>query len=194
MKKTCGLMLLAFSLFTLKGFTQTEKGIINFGGTVDFSTTKSTTSISTTSSTFGIGPRVGYFILDNLNIGSSLSFRHTKANDFKTNQFSVAPFVRKYGSLSDAFKIFGQFSVPFSVRNEKISSSEYKFRSVGVNLSPGFAFFPTKKIALEFSFTGISYESSKSDSNISQPNEVKRNTFSIGTNSFAPIIGVQFHL
>ena len=66
--------------------------------------------------------------------------------------------------------------------------------SVGVALSPGFAYFPTKKIGIEFALNGASFDSyTVKDANDDKIEGAGSEEFSIGTNFFAPRIGIQFH-
>src|SRR3546814_20997994 len=61
----------------------------------------------------------------------------------------------------------------------------------GVELAPGFAFFPTEKIGIEFSVRGLYYQNATGKSEI-HDTEVTTNSFGLDASSFAPRIGLQF--
>lgn len=66
--------------------------------------------------------------------------------------------------------------------------------AIGVALSPGFAYFPSSRIGLEFSLNGVSYNNYTVED--SDGNELKgygSEDFSIGTNFFTPRLGIQFY-
>lgn len=216
MKKLVTLAML--SAFALAANAQTEKGKIILGGSIGYSSSKyNSNNIDGKQTSFDLVPSVGYFVKDNLALGlgigySEVTFTSNDRSEFllyqknKTDYFIVSPFIRHYVNISDQFKFFGQLSVPMQWGNEKndvsngnptanyTPNSGYKTSSVGVSISPGMAYFPTKRIGIQLSVDGLSYFRNKSENKNQSSQPVnKNNTFNIGTNFFAPKIGIQFH-
>ncbi|MFC3366124.1 hypothetical protein ACFOG5_23350 [Pedobacter fastidiosus] len=113
--------------------------------------------------------------------------------------FKVAPFGRYYIGLSDQFKFFGQLSVPMAFGNNKVVDAEGNVgdkyattTSIGVNIAPGFAFFPTKRIGIEVSVNGLGYENYQVK-NEATGAKATANSFGLEADTFAPKLGVQFH-
>ncbi len=196
---------LLFSLVAVAGlaFTsqaQTEKGKIMLGGSVGFSSSK-VDGANKSDFSFNVIPSAGYFVSNNIAIGTGVGYTYNKeVSDLNLNQaFKVAPFGRYYVGLSDQFKFFGQLSVPMSFGNNKIVNADgdtgaktATTTDIGVNIAPGFAFFPTKRIGIEFSVNGLGYNHSKIENEITG-SEAKRNEFGLEADSFAPKLGVQFY-
>ncbi|RDC55715.1 porin family protein [Pedobacter chinensis] len=179
---------------------QTEKGKFILGGNVGFNSTKVETAAKSDVS-FSIVPSVGYFVDNNFAIGTGVGYTYDKqVSENQLNQaFVVAPFGRYYVGLSDQFKFFGQLSVPMAFGNNKVVDAQgnvgAKFASttsIGVNVAPGFAFFPTKRIGIEVSVNGLGYNNLNVKNELTG-NEVSANSFGLDANTFAPKLGVQFH-
>lgn len=205
------LSLIAVSALAFTTQAQTEKGKFMLGGDVEFNSSKAN-GVDKSNKSFAIVPSVGYFVTDNIAIGTGIGFESTKNYNYttltptvtgfstKTQAFVVAPFVRGYKGITDQFKFFGQLSVPMTFGNAKtgdVNGDNFvkngNNNNVGVALSPGFAFFPSKKFGIEFSVNGISYNDNRlEDSNGNKTGGNKN--FNIGANFFAPKIGVQFYL
>jgi hypothetical protein len=198
------LSLLAVSALAFTTQAQTEKGKIMVGGNVEFNSAK-VDGADKSNTTLSLVPSAGYFISDNFALGTGIGYQFAKAytastpNSFKTQAFVVNPFARYYTNITDQFKFFGQLSVPMSFGNTKASTDNgdnyYKTNnnnSVGVALSPGFAFFPSNKFGIEFSVNGISYNDNRLED--ADGNKISGNkNFNVGANFFAPKIGVQFY-
>ena len=194
------LSLVAVSALAFSTQAQTEKGKFMLGGNVGFNTTK-VDGANKSDLSFKVIPSVGYFVSDNFAIGTGVGYTYDKTVSKKilSQAFEVAPFGRYYVGLSDQFKFFGQLSVPMSFGNNKVldadGNSGAKIASttnIGVNVAPGFAFFPTKKIGIEFSVNGLGYANS-SIKDEATGNKVKANGFGLDANTFSPNLGVQFH-
>jgi len=202
------LSLIAVSALAFTTQAQTEKGKFMLGGNVEFNSTKEN-GASKSDTKFNIVPSVGYFISDNFAIGTGVGFGFAKNQEgttalpnaaTKTQEFVVAPFARYYKGINESFKFFGQLSVPMAFGNNKVTADgdNYakvsKYNNVGVALSPGFAFFPSKKFGIEFSVQGISYNNDSVKDNNGTKIGGSDKSFNIGANFFAPKIGVQFYL
>ncbi|MCX3266619.1 outer membrane beta-barrel protein [Pedobacter agri] len=170
---------------------------------------------------FNVLPRVGHFFSKNLAIGLSIGYDERKnvVEQFFTvgnsplistsiqrdKSFNVGPFVRYYVDITDKFKFFGQanFDVAFGKTNQSLSgtgsfnyqSVESKSTTYNASINPGFAFFPAKKWAIEFSFPLLAYSkrNDKSDENYQNAIAFDSNSFTFGLNTFVPSLGFNFH-
>lgn len=150
---------------------------------------------------FSVLPSVGYFISNNFAIGTGVGYEYNKEVSNKTQDgaFKVAPFGRYYVGLSDQFKFFGQLSVPLAFGELKATDANGDnavklgtTTKIGVELAPGFAFFPTKRIGIELSVKGLSYENYTLKAEGTGA-KLKTNTFGLNADTFAPRLGVQFY-
>ncbi|MCX2451968.1 outer membrane beta-barrel protein [Pedobacter sp. PLR] len=207
------LSLVAVSAFAFGAQAQTEKGKIIVGGNVAFDTHKSDAAGAKSNSSFQIVPSVGYFVSDNIAVGTGIGYGYSKTNGVagpdnttlrngvKNTAFVVNPFGRYYANLSESFKFFGQLSVPMAFGKDKAVDADGhtgaktgSTTEIGVALSPGFAFYPTKKIGIEFALNGLNYNTlRKEDANGDKMKGAGYDEFSFGANFFSPKIGVQFH-
>lgn len=194
MKKTL-LTLAAIAGLTIAANAQTEQGKFIVGGQVGFETSK-VKDTDVKNNSFSINPTVGYFVSDNIAVGTGIGYSWAKAetnenNSVKNDAFKVSPFVRSY-SGNGPFKFFAQLSVPMAwgktTTETSNSSNEVKFESYGAELAPGFAYFPTSKIGVELKVRGLYFNSSKI-----KDQDYTVNTFGLDANSLAPTLGVQFH-
>ncbi|SMC59766.1 outer membrane beta-barrel protein [Pedobacter nyackensis] len=206
-------------IFSLQAKAQTEKGTIILGGNVSFSTHKYKIGQNEQKMNYSYASlRSGYFVNNNLAIGLGLIYNHTisksnanvldgnKIQSKQTRQsYGLAPFARYYFNISEKFKIFTEVAINGNIGDSKYVFSEdqayaynpdYKFKGFGVAAKPGLAFFPVKKLAIEFSFPMLSYQKgfSKSESDEASTS-FKENgeEFKIGIDTFKPEIGVYFH-
>ena len=189
---------------------QTEKGNTMLGGNLSFLSTKANGAAKSDVS-FSVVPSVGYFISNNFAIGTGVGYTYDKvANKFGadgkvsvagslTQAFEVAPFGRYYVALSDQFKFFGQVAVPMEFGTLKAINADNNTgdklgtsTNIGVTVAPGFAFFPTKHIGIEFSVNGLEYQHSQVKSEATGA-KASSNSFGLDANTFAPKLGVMFH-
>ncbi|MFB2118903.1 outer membrane beta-barrel protein [Parapedobacter sp. 2B3] len=188
------LTLSAAVALTFAANAQTEKGKTILGGTVsyDYSNVK---DVDGNDQSFSIIPSVGVFVNDNVAVGLGIGYAWGQDDNGTTKtqagEFSAAPFARLYKGDGN-FKFFGQVSVPMGWGTTKAdgdktgSSARY-----GVEVAPGFAFFPTEKIGIEFSVRGLYYQNAtwKPEGG----GDVTSNSFGLDASSFAPRIGLQFY-
>lgn len=204
-------VILSIALLSGIAFTtqaQTEKGKFIVGGNVSYSTIKSDAANAKASHNFSIVPSAGYFVSDNIAVGTGIGFQSSKASAAsitgKQEAFVIAPFGRHYTPVAEKFKFFGQLSVPMAFGTTKqtekvdddikVGDKNGNSTSIGVALSPGFAFYPSSKIGIEFAFKGISYNNQSFED--ADGNKIKgagSDSFSIGADFFSPQIGIQFH-
>jgi|SRR5690606_5641742 hypothetical protein len=177
---------------------QTEKGKVILGGNVSYDYNKVKDS-ETERHSLGIVPSVGYFVSDNFAVGTGIGYGYEEntgaASVFgtgdKLNAFTVAPFARLYKGDGD-FKFFGQLSVPMGWGTVKNGDTKLgNTASYGVELAPGFAYFPTSKIGIELSVRGLYYQNASLEPEAGS--KVTTNSFGLNANSLAPRIGVQFY-
>ncbi len=194
------LSLVAVAALTFGANAQTEKGKIILGGNVSFNSTK-VDGASKADVNFSVVPSVGYFVGNNFAIGTGVGYDYDKSvsEGAQVAAFKVAPFGRYYVNLTDQFKFFGQLSVPLAFgtlkdveANGDTGSKLGTTTSIGINVAPGFAFFPNKKIGIEFSVNGLGYENF-SFKQEGTGNKVKSNSFGLEADTFAPKLGVQFY-
>lgn len=195
------LSLVAVSALAFSTQAQTEKGKILLGGGVGFNSTKAE-GASKSDIRFNVVPSVGYFISDNIAIGTGVGYNYNKkVSDKVLNQaFVVAPFGRYYVGLSDQFKFFGQLSVPMSFGNVKavdgvtgdVGDKLGSTTNIGVQLAPGFAFYPTKRVGIEISVDGLGYNN-YTVKDAATGNKAKTDSFGLSASTVAPRLGVMFH-
>jgi outer membrane protein len=175
---------------------------------------------SVKSISYSVAGNAGYFIQDNFAIGMGIGYSHVKSNsdgtvyynnsqipsplfysgENKSDLFFLSPFARYYVGLADNFKFFGQVSVPLSSGTQKQSGAanpgyyqEYKTTSYGVSIQPGLAFFPSKRISLELSTSGLDYYHTQFK-NKQTDEKSSSNSFSFSLSTFAPRLGIVFYL
>ncbi len=201
---------LILSIAVLTGFAfssqaQTEKGKWILGGSASYESVKSDADNSKAVQNFSIVPNLGYFVSNNIALGTGLGYQYTNVGVASTTgqveAFVVAPFGRVYVPIAEKFSFFGQAQVPLGFGTVKSTDADGKSgskvgnsTSIGVALSPGFSYFPSKKIGIEFAFRGVSYTNLKvEDANNNTVKGAGSDSFAIGTDFFAPQIGVQFY-
>ena len=222
MKKTLISLITIISL----GFqinAQTEKGKLLLTGTLGYSSkieNKSTIGYDRfgpytyyyeeKNTEFSIVPKFGAFLADNFALGSGIGYSvKTSASlalgNSTTNALVVNPYSRYYVSLNEKFKFFGELGVALNYGTVNIdqysSHRNSNSREVNAYLSPGFAFFPTNKVSVELSFTGINYRDFSAPSFSSNPNNNSNssewNIFSSSAGSgngfLNPKLGVSFY-
>lgn len=194
------LSLVAVAALTFGAQAQTEKGKIILGGNVGVTSSK-TDGATKSDFSFSVVPSVGYFVGNNIAIGTGVGYNYDKSvsGGEQTEAFVVAPFGRYYVNLSEQFKFFGHLSVPMEFgtykdvnANGDTGAKLGTSTSIGVQLAPGFAFYPTKRIGIEVSVNGLGYANYTTKDEASGL-KVKTNAFGLDADTFAPKLGVQFH-
>ncbi len=165
--KTFSLLALLLTI-TTTSFTQIKKGQFLTGGTFNFESTKSESSINPTyqSNNFFLSPNIGYFIIDKMATGLRIDFRsyNLKTENLETHQVntSLSPFLRYY-FLPIPKKVNVFFDVSYIHHKSKWSSDSnpgYFEKTRGYYLSAGPSIFLTNQIALEFT---LGYKQTTSD-------------------------------
>lgn len=195
------LSLVAVAGLAFTSQAQTEKGKIIVGGSLGLNSTKEE-GASKADFRFNVVPSVGYFVSDNFAIGTGVGYNYDKkvSQKYLNQSFEVAPFGRYYVGLSDQFKFFGQLSVPMAFGNVKdvdgvtgdVGDKKGTTTSIGVQLAPGFAFYPTKRVAIEVSVDGLGYNN-YTVKDAATGNKAKTDAFGLDASTITPKLGVMFH-
>lgn len=184
---------------------QTDKGDWMLGGNISYNTVKTDAPDANSSYDFSVVPNIGYFIDDNIAIGTGIGYQTARLDREsilgKTEAFVVAPFGRYYTPVASNFKFFGQLSVPMAFGSAKAIDENLdtgdktgSSTSIGVALSPGFAYFPSSKVGIEFSVNGLSYNNfSVEDGDGNTIEGGGHDSFSFGADFFAPSLGIHFY-
>lgn len=176
--------LFAAALFALLGtgaFAQTAPGTVVMSGDVGFSTSSTEgdnydNSPKTTS--FRIGPSLGYFLNEGLELGLNLRYNHYKNSydrvgndysvDYVNNGFRFSPYLKKYFLVSDKVAFTGSAFVGYAFSKSKTESDnafmsdvEMKDNTFDVGVAPGIVFFPTEKIGISGSLGNLGYRTTK---------------------------------
>ncbi|SHM30962.1 Outer membrane protein beta-barrel domain-containing protein [Chitinophaga jiangningensis] len=179
---------------------QISKGDFLVGGTAEVSTSSTKTKDAddkTTSTSFGISPKVGYALNSNWMVGVFVGtqFGVDKAADgTKNKSLAIAPgiFVRNYHMLGDSkFAFFAEGNAAYGFGNNKVDDTKISTTNAfAVNVQPGISYFVTKHFMVEGMFGGINYTWAQDKT---EATGVKRNTSSFDfkfTQQFS--LGVNF--
>jgi outer membrane protein len=179
LKSFLGSFILLLFVFSVHG--QTTRGTILIGGesNFDLSTMNSKWKSDDGSGThgniirFGISPRIGFFIIDNLAVGVKLpigfQFQEDKNNDkFSSTSLGISPFLKYYFGTSN-IKPYLNGSIGFSnmtMKDDPDIGATNK-TTVGVfsyELGGGFGVFLNDKVSLDIGI-GYNYSSYKEKEN-----------------------------
>ncbi|OCA71998.1 opacity protein [Chryseobacterium artocarpi] len=181
----------AVALFGLSN-AQIAKGTTYLSGSVGYSQ-EETNNGNSKDENFNVLPTVGYFVNTNLAIGLGVGYKTSKSTETSTltlpgsttvseditkkPAFVVAPFVRKYWTLSEKLYIFGQLAVPMEFGKTKIenndvttagnstvtnsTSTEAKYTQIGVTVKPGLDYFLNKNWSIEATIGEFGYNNYK---------------------------------
>ncbi|WP_343685986.1 outer membrane beta-barrel protein [Chryseobacterium gleum] len=163
-------------------------------------------------------PTAGYFVNNNLAVGLGIGYKSavTKyyvsgaviANPYEIkytdNAFVVAPFVRKYWTLSDKLFLFGQLQVPLEFGQEKLDfnskgnggdpilsapfTEKNNYTNIGVNIKPGLDYFLTKNWSIEATIGEFGYNTYKKD----MEGAKRTNDYKFGINLASVTFGVKY--
>lgn len=206
----------AVALFGLSN-AQIAKGTVYLSGSVGYSQEETNNGNSKVEN-FNVLPTAGFFVAPNFAVGLGVGFQTQKdtsiitsvnplsttvnTREVKNPAFVVAPFARKYWTLSDKLYFFGQLAVPMQfgkteVENSSVTttgtttttssiSSEAKYTSVGVTVKPGLDYFLNKNWTIEATIGEFGYNNFK-------PKEGDAtNNYSFGLNLANVGIGVKY--
>ena len=199
MRKSYLVALLVFSSSILSA--QIQKGSVLIGGQLNFSTTKNETEDIHSKSTGGtIAISIGKAINENTVLGLNLSFspreeknvyRWIDTADISYQHWSYGVFLREYKRLAKGLLLFGQGDAGYisskQTEDYKSTPGELTYRQQGAYLSvaPGIAYQLFKKMQVELMLSNLlylQYTVTKTESEIAQVPNTKRNEFSFNSN------------
>ena len=215
--------LIIASVITLFGLSnaQIKTGTVYVSGQVNYSK-KENKANNTTIQDFKIIPTVGVFVAKNLAVGTGIGVTNKKEEyneiysggsfativDYtgKKNAVIVAPFMRKYWTLSDNLYIFGQLEIPmefgkmsqdalvtymdvmYGYTGYQTFSIEKKYTSIGVNVKPGLDYFLNKNWSIEATIGEFGYKNFK----YKEEGAKALNNYNVGLNLSSVSFGVKY--
>ncbi len=145
---------------------------VYLGGGINFGTSKpahaegydpeSTTSI-------GLRPEIGYKLDDQISFGIGLGYNHSKTGDYKTDNFSIEPYLRYTFARWNNVSFFGEagFGYTHSENNVDLDDNHTltkdKVNTWYIGVRPGIAVDLTKNFTLLTKIGWLGYKSSKPD-------------------------------
>jgi len=128
----------------------------------------------TFSGTFGIGG--GYFLTSNIAVGANFMLSGSKLTpadtadaERKSSGMGIGVFARYYVPMGDRFYFFGHLgyglgtSQSTSIKNGNETEGP-KTTTNSLGIKPGFAFFPSEKIAFDMTWGNLGWAGSKTES------------------------------
>lgn len=101
---------------------------------------------------YSIVPMFGTFISPSVAVGGALGYSHSKDDGFKTNEFLIMPFARKYWNLTGKLYFFGEVALPVAFGNEKDGDAKTNTFSGDLAFNPGFDLFVNNWFSVEAKF------------------------------------------
>jgi hypothetical protein len=169
--RTTLLLPLLFFLMAFSARAQLSAGNLLLGGRLGFSLTHSKGPQQARSSTsFGIGlsPEVGFFVADNVVMGTMLSYGNGWGKSLSNDRFfsnsrhhGAGPFVRLYKMVSERAGFIGHAYFSYGKNQTRNIDTGWETSnsnsSITAGISPGFTYFVHDKIGIEFLLGGLSY-------------------------------------
>lgn len=121
--------------------SQTEKGTWLIGGNFNLNTSDNTTSI-------GINPTAGYFVINNLAVGGTMMLEFEKFGENKTTTFGIGPLARYYFGARSV-KPFVDGELNFVSQKLKVANVTNTENGINYFLGMGLAMFLNQNVALE---------------------------------------------
>jgi hypothetical protein len=182
MKKIFLIALLGGVAGNVQAQTAIKAGTIQLGGSIGYArssqetpsfypggTTYYPSTLTTTTSQFGIAPAAGYFVADNLALGISGAYQVThyvnsnnitgQSSDRKSTLFKVGVFGQYYKMLTEQFGLTGTLGGGYQSdgRPYGYDSGDLAGKGAYANLTPSIVFFPIPKLAIGASIGGLDY-------------------------------------
>jgi hypothetical protein len=188
---------------------QINKGATWLGGQAGYSQSSEEGVSSNTKnkqSSFNISPAVGTAVKDNLIVGISASYVHSKSKSGSTvmtkyNSYGGGVFIRKYIPVVSRLYIFGDAKVSFNAfrTDENISTNPNKIKgwNVGISATPGLSYAITNKIHIETGVNSLfstTYEKKNQKQGSSEANSSSFNSGVFLNNNSPLFIGFRFLL
>jgi len=153
MKLRIFLIVIACTILSTFGYSQTEKGSLLLGGNFEIGVL----SVDDNSVfNLSLSPNIGFFVIDNLTVGGSLGVNVQSSESFTSSSFSIIPEVRYYfPPLTENLYAFATGGGGFitSRTNFELTSIANETQSGFVtNIGVGLALFVGENVALEAIF------------------------------------------
>jgi hypothetical protein len=205
MKKILILSLVALSTLTAdaqrrrtRANTSQGNWALGIAGMYDNSSEDPAGDSKTTGSMFSINPSIGYFVIDNLEVGLNANLGNEKSEDVttlnpvsrvntNTNNNAFGLYLRKYWPVNNWFAFTGMFDAGMNFGNGEsksytgtiVTTNGVSNQGYNGNLNWGFAFTPSNNIALMANVAGAHF-----NSNVVSPNgannDINNSNFRIG--------------
>lgn len=196
MKKKSILILMLLTTASFGVYAQAKKGNFSVGGSIGFSSFKDEDNEGEYKRTsFGVTPQLGYFLADGVEIGVLGTLQTSKeeyeaADGPKGTDFAVGPYFKYYIFTSNEnFAFTVQASALFGgTKDEPAVGDPVKGSQFVAAISPGFSYFFTPKLGLDFQLAGISFVSEKPNKDLDD----KTTEFTFGIESFSPTLGFRY--
>ncbi len=176
------------------------------------------------SSTMNFQIMGGYFIMNGLAVGLGIDYGSTTIPmsgtitagpikwDDKTSGFTISLFGRKYMDVTETFKMWGQASLGFGSTTFSSSSiktvpgpptttilspnPDVKGSTLGINIGPGFTWFPSEKWGFDFALANlISYTSTSSEATAGTVTaKTKVSDIGINISTMTPTLGLFYYI
>lgn len=213
MKKKLTLLLLLVSIITYsqekeKRFNL-EKGTWVLEGDIKMNSTKNAHDSNTTESktfAFGIAPKVGYTINNNLVLGLGLGYNFSR-NKFHSNFqnkvsvdniYSISPYIKKFFPLTSrlAFNIEGFTRFYFSDMEveDSLNPTTNRYKNIGIaaGLRPGINYGLSENVLLELNFGSLGYNQQTTE--IDGVRTWNFSTFGFDVDSSSLVLGISIVL
>ncbi|MBL7841706.1 MAG: porin family protein [Cyclobacteriaceae bacterium] len=188
-------------LLVVSAWAQTTQGTISLGGALGISSsTDNNTGGETKSTTVFIAPSVGYFLADGMELGLDVAFSHEKQeldgdDAGSVNETALGPYFKYYMFTANenfAFTLNASLLFGFTKSSppSDVDADDVKGSSLQFSISPGFSYFFTDKIGLDFQLQGLTFR--KSDPNTDADDD-ERSSFTFGVASFNPSLGFKYY-
>jgi hypothetical protein len=208
---------------------QTAPGTWLLSGTIGYNSTKSETPATqyapvyrVETKQFSFGPRVGYFVANNLAVGLQANVELTDnqqpysysfypgqyqlgTETQRNSYFQAGPFVRYYLMVGEKAGFYGHLAGGYakskstSKRDDPANTGSNNYEAQGgfADLTPGFVFFPTDKFGLELTLGNLGYSSTKGKQTDPAPSnapETRNTSLQARFGLTQLMLGASFHL
>ncbi|MBL7841180.1 MAG: hypothetical protein JNJ75_13645 [Cyclobacteriaceae bacterium] len=180
MKNT--LLILGLLCLYVPAFTQVQNAKILLTGMIKYEKQKDIDP------SYDIRLAGGYFLGERSLVGFSAGFGESVPARlyYLSGYKSLGVFGRYYLSIGDGSKFYFFIQPAYTWLRRTIQDlNDVNWDSNIISISPGFSFYPTSWIGVEFSLSGLSYEFAEQSRN---------NTFLLDINPLNPTIGLTFLL
>ncbi|MEX0719234.1 MAG: outer membrane beta-barrel protein [Balneolaceae bacterium] len=153
-------------------------GSLNLTSSSSEQTVGGTTDEGPTTSTFGLNPKVGYYVSEDLAIGAGIGFNRNKTTTpgnpetVRTgSNFYLNPFARYYLLNEGRFGVFGEGGLTFGFGSSEVSSGGTTNEGPSVSTfeiyaAPAIEFALTDMVALEARIGSLAFETEKEETDL----------------------------